>query len=199
MIELAVVVFFSLVFGFFILMQLLPERHGARRIKCLNNLKNIGLAFSIYATDNEGHFPGYFFVRNRTNIASVQIAEVFRSLSNELSTTVILFCDKDATRTPAQSFTNFSSKNISYFASLNASEDKPLSFLAGDGNLYTSHRLLAGVFGLTTNSRIAWAKSMHVGQGNIALADGSIQQMSNSRLMNSIADQNLATNLLVFP
>ena len=167
LLELALVTFVVLVFGFLLLMQLLPERRGTHRIKCINNLKNVGLSFSIYATDNDERFPGSFLLSNRTSLASIQVTEIYASLSNELSTPLILYCDKDTARKPARSFTNFTSENISYFASLSATEDKPLSFLAGDRNLYTNHRLLSGVFGLTTNSRIAWAKSIHVEQGNM--------------------------------
>ena len=56
-----------------------------------------------------------------------------------------------------------------------------------------------GVFGLTTNSGPSWSKEIHVEQGNIAMADGSVQQMSNARLMQAVMDQNLGTNFLAVP
>ena len=40
---------------------------------------------------------------------------------------------------------------------------------------------------------------MHIEQGNIAMGDGSVQQMSTSRLKSSIRDQELATNYLAIP
>src|ERR1051326_1021555 len=45
-----------------IIMGMMPispsfSRAKARRIKCVNNLKNVGLAYRIYANDSGGRFP----------------------------------------------------------------------------------------------------------------------------------------------
>jgi prepilin-type processing-associated H-X9-DG protein len=40
---------------------------------------------------------------------------------------------------------------------------------------------------------------MHNGQGNIVMGDGSVQQMSSSRLRSEFPRQDSATNYLVIP
>ncbi len=197
--ELLVVICLFLIAGYLLLPQLAKTRPRPYRIICVNNLKNVALAFGIYATDNGGRFPGSFMLSNRIDFTSIRVLDVFSTLSNELSTPVIVYCKQDTERKPAQSFTNVTSRNISYFASLNASEDRPWAFLAGDRNLQLNGHLLTGVFSLTTNSPISWSKDIHAERGNVAIADGSVQQMSNNRLPQAIKDQEIATNLVAFP
>src|SRR5687767_5882272 len=87
------------------------RHHGAPRIKCINNLKNVGLAYRIYATDNNGRFPTPFLASNAVSLVSVKITEVFQSLSNELSTPKIIICPADSGRVEVSSFTNLTVKN----------------------------------------------------------------------------------------
>ena len=109
------------------------------RIKCINNLKNAGLALRIFATDNNDLFPAQVIATNRPNLLSIKAVDVFRFLSNELSTTKILQCPQDQSRMNHQnlqtSFSQLASKDLSYFASLSVSEEMPQDFLAGDRNL----------------------------------------------------------------
>lgn len=60
---------------------LAEAREKAGRIKCVNNLKNIGLGARIWATDNRDHLP-----------------KDFVTMKNELSTPKILICPKDPAR-----------------------------------------------------------------------------------------------------
>ena len=175
------------------------RHHGAPRIKCINNLKNVGLAYRIYATDNNDRFPTSFLASNAVSLASVQITEVFQSLSNELSTPKIIICPADSKRVEASSFTNLTVKNISYFASLTADETTPYVFLGGDRNFQVNGKPAAGLLPLTTNTAVSWSKDIHNEQGNLVMSDGSVQQMSNSRLALAIRDQGIATNNLIFP
>jgi hypothetical protein len=57
------------------------------------------------------------------------------------------------------------------------------------------------VLTLRSNSAVTWSKEMHVELGDIAHDDGSVQQMSNSRLKQSLGEGvgPSGTNLLVFP
>jgi hypothetical protein len=74
-------------------------KEKANQIKCVNNLKNLGLAVRVWATDNEGHFPPNTLC-----------------ISNELSTPNISFCPSDTNQT------------YEYFGS-NTSEQYPNSIL----------------------------------------------------------------------
>ena len=60
---------------------LTEARDKAARIKCVNNLKNVGLAARIWATDNGDHLP-----------------KDFATMKNELSTPKILICPSDPAR-----------------------------------------------------------------------------------------------------
>jgi competence protein ComGC len=191
--------------AFFLLMpQIIRCKAKPERIKCVNNLKNIGLAFRIFASDNNDQFPPQILATNGIDVTSLRALEVFRFLSNELSTPKMLQCPADkqrAAQLPTTNFARLTTKNISYFASLSVNQIDLTSFLAGDRNILTNGQPITGLLTLTTNiaPTLSWSKEMHVEQGDICMADGSVQQMSSSRLKQSIRDQDLQTNHLAFP
>jgi hypothetical protein len=200
MVELLAIVTVIVVLGWLMMPRMTSCGASATRIKCVNNLKNVGLAFRIFATDNGAMFPAEMMVSNGVELASIDIVSLYGYLLNELSTPKILLCPEDKKKKEAASFTNFSGKNISYFASLTAKETLPTAFLAGDRNLMTNGVPVSpGLLTLTTNLAIGWTKELHKEQGDVTMADGSVQQMSNSRLNQSVKDQNLATNYLAIP
>ena len=45
----------------------------AQRIKCVNNPKNVGLAFCIFVTDNNDKFPGALLTSNLTDFSAINI------------------------------------------------------------------------------------------------------------------------------
>lgn len=81
----------------------------AKRIKCVNNLKQIGLAARIWANDNNDVLPPNWLV-----------------MSNELSTPKLLICPGDTARSAAPNWSSFSAANVSYeFLNPNGSEAEP--------------------------------------------------------------------------
>ena len=176
-----------------------PSRTRAPGIKCVNNLKNVALAARIYATDNNDLMPGAYFLSNKVDLATIDVASYFPMLSNELSTPKIIVCPADQRVKPLDSFTNLTTKNISYFASLSADEKSPQTFLFGDRNIEVNGQRITGLLTLTTNSPVSWSKEMHNEQGNIAMGDGSVRQFSNARLKSDLREQEIVTNLLLFP
>lgn len=72
-------------------------RDRAESIKCVNNLKQIGLAARVYATDNSDTLP----------------ADVL-AMKAELPTPAILICPADSTRTAAANWDTYSDANLSY-------------------------------------------------------------------------------------
>jgi type II secretory pathway pseudopilin PulG len=185
-----------------IFLPAMAPRHGhthAPRIKCVNNLKNLGLAYRIYATDNNDRFPTFFLASNAVNLTSVKITEIYQSLSNELSTPKIIICPSDVKAVGVDSFAKLTPKNISYFASLTADESTPQIILGGDRNILVNKAPTTGLLALTTNTPASWSKDIHNEQGNLVMSDGSVQQMSNARLKIAISDQGIATNNLLFP
>jgi type II secretory pathway pseudopilin PulG len=126
----------------------------AQRIACAGNLKNIGMAFRVFATTNEDNYPMAVDASKGGSSDAVGMdtpALVFRhflSLSNVLSTPKVLVCPSDRRSTATVFSTNApttrgwskvvpfaSPRNVSYFVGLTANETEPQSLLSGDRNL----------------------------------------------------------------
>ena len=72
--------------------------------------------------------------------------------------------------------------------------------LAGDRNLEAGGTALPpGIARLTTNQPVGWTRAQHGQCGNVSLADGSAQQLSNIRLQEVIANQPGGTSRIVMP
>jgi prepilin-type processing-associated H-X9-DG protein len=78
------------------------------------------------------------------------------------------------------------------FIDLDADEGKPSTLLSGDRNISTNGRLMSGILVLSTNTSVSWTTDIHNRTGNIGLADGSAQQMTDASLLRSIHE---STNL----
>jgi len=129
----------------------------AQRISCVNNLKQIGIATRIYATDNQDRFPwqvpaietgpdGEEIMTGGTAeyIAVSKAPEYwkhFQALSNELSNPKVVRCPSDRNRNQANSFgeTEFGGPtgnlSMSYFIGKGSDEAKPNTILSGDRNI----------------------------------------------------------------
>jgi prepilin-type processing-associated H-X9-DG protein len=198
LIEVVMVIAVIAILASIILRTFSGDRHHAPRIICLNNLKQIGLAYRIWADDHEGKYPLTISVANGGIMEPVV---VFQIMSNILSTPKILVCPSDADRVTAKNFqAGFSTKNISYFVGLDADTNHPQALLSGDDNFELSGvPVKSGLLQFSTNTPIAWTTARHNRAGNIGLADGSVQAFSNSGLTNWLQKTGLATNRLAIP
>jgi prepilin-type processing-associated H-X9-DG protein len=137
----------------------------------------------------------------------------FQVMSNELNTRRVLYCptESDSFRQQASIFDSvitgggsasiqFSgNSNLSYFVGIDATVTNTSMFLAGDHNLTNGSVVSGGILELTTNRPFGWTEQMHVKQGNVALADGSVQQFTSSALRQALIDTGRATNRLAMP
>lgn len=187
---------------------LVPALHRAKiraqRISCNNNLKQVGLAYSVWGGDHKDTYPMQVAGTNGGTMDFITGPNAWRHyqvMSNELSTPLVLICpaETDHMRAAAATFDFLRNSNLSYFVGLDANETNPQLILAGDRNVTNGTSVKNGVLDLTTNTPAGWTAEMHNGVGNLTLADGSVQQVSTLGLRTSVANTSLATNRLQMP
>ena len=152
-----------------------------------------------------------------------------RTCSNELNTPKILACPAEFDSAKVQATTFASSiasgtgtpfkdnTSISYFVGTDANETSPQMFLTGDHNMgpgaaannnaattYWKNQLApntqSAIDVTTNNPGAAWMDNQHQKQGNVGLADGSVQGFSISRLRDGLKNTGAtANNRLLFP
>ena len=200
----AVILIFVLAILVTLLIPTMSRRDGAQRINCINNLRQIALSHRQWALDNNDRFPMKVSI---TSTGAMEWMEqgiawpVYQVMSNELSTPKILVCPEDQTRTSARSFgQNLDRTNLSYFVGADADETEPHKMLVGDSNLEADGAPIpAGVLTLLTNRLVGWSAKRHKFQGNVGLADGSVQGFSNKRLRQALPSMGNTTNRVLLP
>ena len=204
LVELLVVMATLALIGLFILPQLTRQHHKSSRIGCINNLKQVGLSYRLWADDNFDKYPMRLSVTNggaMEPVASGIVFPAFRVMSNEMSTPKIVVCPEDSQRSVATNFTtDFNNTKVSYFVGLDADLSKSSMLLSGDHNLTTNGTAITTRLAtLTTSSITGWTAQIHKHKGNIGLADGSVQQVTATGLQKLIANTGVATNRLALP
>ena len=184
-----------------LLPALASAKRKSKRINCVNNLKQDGLAFRLWEGDNGDKYPMAVSTNKNGTMEYAEDGNAFRHfqvMSNELSTPKILVCPADD-RTAAASFARLKNQNVSYFVGLDATEVRPQMLLTGDRNVTNGiapeHRILR----LVPDQPAGWTEAMHNGQGNVGLSDGSVQQFTTSGLCNALRNTGDATNRIALP
>lgn len=224
-----IVVLFALAVVFAVVAIMYPSRRlrsvraEAYNATCINNLKLIGGAYSLWQNDHNDHFPASASVINGgwseflsapnqgslcwTNYA-IMAKEFGRSNGYWAYYPVAfpkgLVCPSDE-RKPADLASNFvSNAHLSYFAVVSAKEIYPQSLLGGDRNLgggaepgpeygFSPESGQGNDVAIQTNSKtgpVSWSRKMHSldtnGEGNVLLADGSVETCSSARFRQNI-------------
>jgi prepilin-type processing-associated H-X9-DG protein len=204
LVEVLVVIFILFIMAAIFLPAVAPHHGDMRRSICVNNLKQIGICYIVWAGDHNGKFP---FETSVTNGGTMELNNGrnawlnFLVMSNELSTPKNLVCPNDKEHQPPA--TNFSwqlAGHVSYFVGLDAGTNRPQMFLSGDDNFAIGGvPVKPGLLEFSTNAPIKWTAERHVKTGNIGFADGSVMQTSPSGLLRMLVQTGVATNRLAIP
>jgi hypothetical protein len=115
-------------------------KERAWAIICVNNLKQVGLAFRQWALDHDDRFPfnvpspqggtRELCAPDRQGFDTNAVAH-FQVMSNELFSPNILVCPADASKKPALDFPHLRATNVSYQvrSGANLSEESPTELL----------------------------------------------------------------------
>ena len=143
------------------------------------------------------------------------VSMMFLCASNELSTPKILFCPSEYESSLRQASSSFAppnaavanqipytnDMNVSYFIGVDAIETYPQMFLTGDHNIggnanpptvaYQSGvanvtPFISGGTNFTAGEGPGYMDNTHSKQGNVGMADGSVQGFSRSRLQSAL-------------
>jgi type II secretory pathway pseudopilin PulG len=161
-----------------------------KRAQCVENLKNIGLAFRLSTLPSGDLYSMKLPTNNGGTMEYLSLpGSTFRHfavLSNEIEKAERLVCPSDR-RLPAGGFDQLTDSKISYFVGVDAEQTCPNVWLAGDRNLLTNgFQFTNGLMILQTNRMAGWDKRIHKSCGNICMGDGSVQQFNNPNLQKSM-------------
>jgi prepilin-type N-terminal cleavage/methylation domain-containing protein len=207
LVELLVVIVIIAILASLLLPTLSRAKERAKRINCVNNLKQICLAMRMWADGNDAKLPwkvdqsegGGKPNGSGTNYVSFQLSLV----AKELTSTKVLLCPGDVRRVPATDFATIALTNVSYALCNEADEKRPRVILANDRNLsgfdFTALPDNINCFVLTSSGTGAatakWRRGIGHGAnvGMVGLGDNSVHQINDVTLVETLVGYDTAT------
>jgi prepilin-type N-terminal cleavage/methylation domain-containing protein len=170
----------------------------AKRVKCLNNLKQIGVAFQTFAHDHGDRYPMQVSTNASGTLEFVTAADRlsgsfffafrhFQAISNELVDPRLLICPAD-NRLPAPTFAALQNENVSYFVAPLAQAGQSDSIVAGDRNISGTWSSGGSVLRIGSDNSPGWTHELHDGQGNLLFGDARVELLNNKGLLTALND-----------
>ena len=207
LVELLVVIAIIGILAAMLLPALNQAKSRAKRIACVENLRQVGLAFHSFAHDHDGKFPMAVAQRADGSLEFAQAVRAtegefgvsyhhFQPLERELVTPKLLICPADS-RLPASNFIGLRDNNLSYFVSLDATYGQVNALLAGDRNIDGEPPGPRSRYRLDASHGLRWTDELHRFRGNLLFADGRVEPSSKTILTTSVRGEILPADLVV--
>ena len=171
----------------------------------MNNLKQVGVGFMLYASDNSNQLPWQV-----SSPTAGDATEIYLKLIPYVKLPKTFVCPSDKTRqfAPAD-YSGFGNSNHSYFASLDAAltvTPSPTKILfAGDRHLASANQPVnPGLLSITNTAVVGWTRELHLGEdtseiGVLLFMDGHIEAVKSQQLRITLQHQGLVANQLMIP
>jgi len=193
-------------------------RYG--RLACLNNLRQIGVAFHAWGNDHGDFLPlrtswkygglGKAPPGELAPYRAVYAWYNFAFLSNQLVSPRILTCPSDAVNVPYQVSTwsalwVYQSWSVSYGISPEATPSKPQAIVSTDRNIQASGlgNCSAGLTGIWSanfspqngvDPKVMWTNALHYPMGNVLLNDGRVVETTTAGLRSYLGSPENSTD-----
>ena len=171
-----------------LLLPILNRRPHHYHPACVNNLKQVGLAYRVWSGDHGDIYPMALSVTNGGSmemVATGNVVQTYMVMSNALGTPKVLFCPANAVWLAANGFSGLANSNVSYFINVDGTDTDPEIIISGDSSFELRGKPVnPGLLALWTNDPVAWSVKPHNRAGNLLFADGSVGSFTTRDLQN---------------
>jgi prepilin-type N-terminal cleavage/methylation domain-containing protein len=211
LIELLVVIAIIATLAGMLLPALAKAKKKAQQVNCVGNLKQVGLAWLMWAGDNRDKWPWEVAQGDGGSRNHPAAWNHFWVVRDELKNPKVIYCPSETDRPGPAKFWdtqtfglehgNMRNNAVSYSVGLDAYINRATTLLSTDRHLTGGtpnqscrNMNVSVVYSVTRdqarNNQLRWTNALHgVNAGNIGLADGSVRS-GNTKIFNQVVEEN---------